>query len=156
MTNLLQKTLHDEAVKRDTEAAKKAAYKEEANRITAGIHAAFAPYEVDLANIQLTGDYGRPMPVRGKYGYTKDHGTPIRHARSLIIDLGSDISKEYLRLDIYERTDTDPPTIKLWIERRYPYKPQDLQGFDGFTPPEEMLEAFFKALAPRIYIEKTK
>lgn len=156
MTDLLKATLHDEAVKRDTEAAKKAAYQEEFDRIVKGIHEAFAPYEDDVWKLQLTGDYGRPVPAKGHYTYSSRVGDdkkdyPIRTAHGLVIDLGSNIAKEYLYLTVNKRTDTAPPTVRLWIERYYPYKSADIKIFDGFTPPEEMLQAFFQTLAPRIY-----
>lgn len=146
--DILSNALHTEQVMRDTEKAKKRAFKEEAENIVAKLHAAFAPYEAQLQTLRLRGDYGKPVPVRGKYN------KPIKNPHGLSIHLGSEISPSYLTIQVLPREDDrQGPRIQLTRERGYPYVSEQLQKINGFAPVEESLAAFFQALAKHVITE---
>lgn len=147
--NLLQTALANSANLRATDAATKEAARLEYVAIVAGLHAAFSEYQRDVSQMQLVGDYGKPMPVRGEFS------REIKVSYGLNVRLGSDVSPQYLVLSIARREAGMPPQATLTLRRTYPFENQTLATFDGFTPAEHLLKAFFEALMPHVWHAKT-
>lgn len=147
MNSLLQSLLAREQAQRNLERDMRGAELEEADTITAALHAAYEPFHEQILALKLRGDYGRAVA----FGDRPDHLRRVTVERGLTLHLGSTLQPEVLKLTVLARQGGAPARIRLHVERHYPCKSEDLEDFPGGHSAQDMVQALLKAFASHVH-----
>lgn len=141
---MLKDILDAEFNARQARANEQAAIDAEHKAIVDGIHAEFDKHIVELAQLKLIGDYGRPQRINLDAAVTSG---------GITIYLGSQISPEKLVLHVEKRGVNGPPLATLQHCREFPYKSESPLVVPGHSPPETMVRGLLSRLVKHIHME---